>query len=355
MISSRLYMRRCASVLAAWVAGLFAITAPFALPALASPPEGSAACVGKDRLPSGDYTQRSEPSSVWKLVQKNNEGKDVARTFNVYVPPKHEDAGQGPLPLVIDFHSTLAGAWLHDLLASRMRDKGRRAGFIVLQPDSLPFWTGTVADVEGRKGVSDVDFIRRLLAQLDTPSSKLCFDRNRIFATGWSSGSWMSTVIACAAANDQLGPFKIAAIAPVGGGPGEAPLQAPICPELKSDPVPMRVIVSDNDKIGIFAFNGEDQPGANAKLRHVVEAWARANGCRGPSTKKETGQTGWGVLKETVTYPCAELPNGRADTVLDIFDTGAPERNGHFWPGGAQKGAYPTTDVIWDFFLSHPR
>jgi poly(3-hydroxybutyrate) depolymerase len=70
-----------------------------------------------------------------------------------------------------------------------MRDKGERAGFIVLQPDSLPAWTGSLASAKQRK-LSDVDFVLGLLVKMDR---LLCFDRNRIFASGWSAGGGMAT------------------------------------------------------------------------------------------------------------------------------------------------------------------
>lgn len=321
----------------------------------ASPPLPSAACAAPDRLAKGDYSQRSRlphetgPPFAWEFNQplQPPEGHlTMARTFNVYVPSQH--ASRDPLPLVIDFHSSLSGAWVHDRAASRMRAKGEHAGFIVVQPDSFPAWTVTLEAAEQRK-LSDIDFVRGLLQKLD---KLVCFDRNRIFATGWSTGGAMATTTACASASGLLGDFKIAAIAPVGGFGGDG------CPALKSNPVPMRFIISNNDRTGYLTGayrEDETRASASVALRRVAKTWAEHNGCTGEPTVAMTGQTGWGVLVDTITYVCANVDNKRGTTVLDLFDTGPPERNGHIWPGGAQGGAYPATDVVWDFLKTHPR
>ncbi len=328
-------------------------------PALASPPAGSKGCEGTERLAVGDYNQRSEPKEVWEFVQSLEPiagGNKVNRTFNVYVPPQHADGA--PLPLVLDFHGTSAGAWLHGL-STRMREKGKAEGFIVVQPDSLPAWTVTADQVKSRK-LNDIDFIDRLVAQLDTEQSKMCFDRNRIFATGGSAGGAMSATLACASASGQLKSFKVAAIAPVVASPGWPDMRPPIwpvCPEAGREPVPMRVIFSTNDKLIALGLFGEDLPRMNKTVREAVAAWVRGNGCTGTPTSEETGQTGYGVLAETIRYGCANVAGGRGETVLDLFGTGSLLLDGHLWPGGpgALPGEYPTTDVIWKFFDEHPR
>ncbi len=276
--------------------------------------------------------------------------QQIERTFNVFVPLQHV-AGAPPLPLVIDMHGAFRGAWHHNLIVSRMRDKGKTAGFVVLQPDSLPGWTASASEVKDRK-VNDVDFIRDMLAKLD---KLVCFDRNRIFASGLSSGGGMTVTLACASANNQLGPFKIAAIARVSSGDVGGDKGTPFCSALAKNPVPIRVIASNNDKLLAFLY-GEDMDGLNTATRRSVETWARANGCTGEEMSTKTGQTGWGVLSETLVFGCANL-NGRGDAILDLFGTGSTHRDGHVWPGGpnALPGEYATTDAIWDFFRAHPR
>jgi hypothetical protein len=65
-----------------------------------------------------------------------------------------------------------------------------------------------------------------------------------------------------------------------------------------------------------------------------------------------TWRTGWGVLVESDRYSGIDP---RRDTLLDVFDTGGADRDGHVWPGPWFGGEYATTDVIWAFFAAHPR
>jgi polyhydroxybutyrate depolymerase len=197
-----------------------------------------------------------------------------------------------------------------------------------------------------------VAFITELLSTMDR---KLCFDRNRIFVSGGSNGGGMASVLACESARSQLGPHKIAAIAPVAMAPGfpwNNP-HSPICPELLRASVPTRVIVANKDELLALVFLGNVET-LNATLRTAIGTWARDNGCTAGSQDLTTGNTGCGVLAKTVNYACSNVASRRADTVLDIFDSTAPGCKGHIWPG-LQSGSYQATDAILKFFLDHPR
>jgi polyhydroxybutyrate depolymerase len=124
------------------------------------------------------------------------------RSYRLFVPPVV--AGQARLPLVFDLHGTGGNA------AGRAKGSGfealaAREGFAVatLQGEesrwNVPVVSGRADDVQY---VSDV---------LDHVAARACIDPARVYATGFSGGGRMSSLLGCRL-ND-----RIAAIAPVGG------------------------------------------------------------------------------------------------------------------------------------------
>jgi len=269
------------------------------------------------------------------------------------------------------------GGFLQNLYTG-MTEKANLEGFIVVHPDALwaknpdgtqtPAWTVTSQWVRD-SGYDDLEFIRLLL---DTLDSRVCFDRRQIYATGYSSGGCMSVRLACASASGELGMHKIAAIAPVSAMPlpwSDICEETYSCPALRHDPVPMRMIVSNNDTafpmvLTAFCKRSVDVEEVNRLFRKRSSDIARENGCDRMSAAISTGRTGWGVLTETTAYGCGANPKGRADTLLDVFDatTGSGFLGGHIWVGGNPwlggapfYGEYKATHVVWEFFKRHKR
>ncbi len=304
------------------------------------------ACAPGELAPPGDYTQFH-----WPLYQKNAAGFLVARNYAVHIPP--QAAARLPLPVVINLHPAFNNGWLQNLYTG-MNAKADREGFISIHPDSLGSAWNVTPELEAEDGgISDVEFVR---LGLDELARHALVDPKRIYATGFSSGAAMSGRLAAASARGELGAHKIAAIAPVSGAPWDGhsalSIDSPFnCPELAADPVPMRMIISNNDKTIALIFNaGVDQ--VDQRLRGIAREYAGANGNFSPPQVTLTGRTGWGVLTETDRYASWDF---RRDTFLDVFDTAGPERDGHVWPGPWFGGEYPTTDVVWAFFAAHPR
>jgi hypothetical protein len=123
------------------------------------------------------------------------------------------------------------------------------------------------------------------------------------------------------------------------------------CPELQFDPVPMRMIISNNDKTLAAIFNATTAQ-VDARLRGIAKEYAAANGIAAAPQGTWTWRTGWGVLTETQRWSNGDP---RRETVLDVFDTGGSQNDGHVWPGSWFGGEYQTTNVIWNFFVTHPR
>jgi len=304
------------------------------------------ACTPGEPAPPGDYTQWN-----WPIYQKNAAGAWVSRNYWVHIPP--QAAERRPLPVVIDLHPAYNNGGLQNLY-SGMNAKGDREGFISIHPDSIgPAWNVTPELEAEDGGISDVEFVRLGLDELQRRS---LIDPRRIYATGFSSGAGMSGRLAAASARGELGVHKIAAIAPVSGPPWDGhsalSVESPfLCPALGADPVPMRMIISNNDKTIAMIFNATVEQ-VDTRLRGLAQEYAQANGLTQPPRVTLTGRSGWGVLAETRRYSNGDP---RRETVLDVFDTGGADRDGHVWPGQWFGGEYPTTDIVWAFFAAHPR
>ena len=304
------------------------------------------ACAPGDPVPPGDYNQ-----GHWPIYQQNAAGAWVARAYWVHIPP--QAAWRIPLPVVIDLHPAYNNGFLQNLY-SGMNAKGDREGFISIHPDSIgPAWnvTGELEAEDG--GISDVEFIR---LGLDELQRRTLVDPKRIYVTGFSSGGGMSGRLAAASARGELGVHKIAAIAPVSAPPWDGrsglSVDAPFsCPELAADPVPMRMIISNNDKTLAAIFNATVSQ-VDQRLRGLSREYAQSNGVTAPPQVTWTWRRGWGVLTESQRFFNGDP---RRETILDVFDTGGADRDGHVWPGPWFGGELQTTDVVWAFFAAHPR
>jgi polyhydroxybutyrate depolymerase len=278
-----------------------------------------------------------------------------ARQYLRHIPADYD--GTTPMPLVLDIHG-YANAPEIENQVSGMPTLGDTEGFVTVTPVAL----GAPAHWDTRLDSPDIPYIRQVL---DDVEADLCVDRNRVYATGYSSGAFMTSTLACALSD------RLAAVAPVAGlrdvpdcqpsravpaitfhgtedtfmlytggvGPGERALPAPD----GSGGSVGDVIDSDDTLI----------PGDHDQaVPDSVSAWADRNGC---DPEPDEGPVADDV--GLVEYTC---PPG-ADVLLYRVRGG-----GHTWPGSEATEAFgqvtgPTnqnldaTQLIWDFFASHPR
>ncbi|MFC2029360.1 alpha/beta hydrolase family esterase [Chloroflexota bacterium] len=250
----------------------------------------------------------------------------LPRFFTVRIPTGYQPGN--PAPLVINIHGRTSTTFQQEAL-SQMNAKADKGGFVVVGPQALgdpSTWWGPLPNELGQP---DMDFFEELLAYLQR---EISIDPDRIYATGLSNGATMANRLAC----DMADTF--AAIAPVAGG-HVAPDE---CEPLR--PVSVLVIHGTDDPIIPYHGNERDTP----PVHSWVQAWGERNGCDGePSPSRPYPD----VLQETWEN-CAE---GAEVTLLSL------EGGGHTWPGaplsvgmGSTSQHINATDVIWDFFVSHP-
>ena len=127
----------------------------------------------------------------------------INRTWKVWLPAGY--TGQEPLPLLLALHGlTQNGQSIMEF--SGFNQVADTAGFIVAYPDGVNnSWNVGFA---GGSTANDVGF---LLALTDTLNLLYNVDMQRVYATGFSNGGFMSYRLACESSD------RIAAIAPVAG------------------------------------------------------------------------------------------------------------------------------------------
>lgn len=237
---------------------------------------------------------------------------DRPRSYRLFVPPNA--AGGRALPLVLDLHGTGGDA------AGRARQSGfealaAREGFAVatLQAEDAR-WNVPVATWRA-------DDVRYVADVIDDIAAHTCIDPARVYATGFSGGGRMSSLLACRL-ND-----RIAAIAPVGGlrWPGPCPGRA----------VPVLTVHGLADTTNPYEGHGDRGAEWVESVPEALAGWAAHNRCQ-PRIEQDRQP---GPL-QTLRYPGCE-----AEVRLLRIDG-----MGHIWP----KTEVDAADVAWRFFQAHP-
>jgi polyhydroxybutyrate depolymerase len=259
-----------------------------------------------------------------------------------------------PRPLVVDFHGLAEGAVLHSA-TSMFGALGQADGFVAVFPNgtgSPVRWNTTDQAMTN----PDLEFVTALLAQVE---STQCIDTSRVYASGFSDGSYMVSLLACTMSN------RFAAIGAVSGLQLDKP-----CHTTRRVPI----ITFHGTADPILYFNGGV---GTALLQHLlggggsasnasttttttqpvrlhgpgvpatVQAWALKDGCSPKST--DTRIASQVILR---TYRCPTTTSVAFYIILG---------GGHAWPGsqvsqsiskitGFTTFQINATDKMWSFF-----
>ncbi len=130
-------------------------------------------------------------------------GRD--RSYRLFVPPSYD--GHTPLPLVLDLHGS-GGTAARQAANSRFEALAAREGFLVASLQA-PESTGNRWNVPVTNDrPDDVAYVSDVI---DHVAARVCTDSARVYATGFSGGARMSSLLACKLNS------RIAAIAPMSG------------------------------------------------------------------------------------------------------------------------------------------
>jgi len=268
------------------------------------------------------------PGEYFKAI--NTGGMD--RTFKLHIPPNYDS--RTPTPLVLSFHGRGSNAFDHSVF-SNFSSKADQAGFIVVYPQATgapTTWQDLPMDSEfSDTDVDEVLFISDLLDHLE---AELNIDTQRIYAVGMSNGGGMTHRLACDLAD------RFAAIAPVAGAfylwDECAPSQ------------PVAVVAFHSMKDNVVPYEGTDNPLFIdvPPITVWAQAWADLNAC---APNPETNS-----IDQIINVDTWSKCNGDVTVTLYSMVLG-----GHNWPneffGGTDAGPIKINDVIWNFFLAHPK
>jgi polyhydroxybutyrate depolymerase len=239
-----------------------------------------------------------------------------SRVYRLFVPPGYD--GHQRLPVVLDLHGSGGNA------AGQARNSGLEAlsateRFIVatLEADGGR-WNVPVQS--GRP--DDVAYVADVIADI---AKHVCMDDARVYATGFSGGGRMTSLLAC-----QLG-SHIAAVAPVSGLRFPGPCSGRPIPVLTFHGLADPQNPYDGHAAGRGAEWLESVPDA-------LSGWARHDSCKGEAVLEDPP----GPLSMMRYDGCAGGTEVRMIRIDGL---------GHTWT----KTEVDTTGVMWQFFKNHHR
>ena len=236
------------------------------------------------------------------------------RTYRLFVPPGYD--GHQRLPVVLDLHGSGGTA----------ADQARTSGLEALSAGD-PFIVATLEAEGGRWNVpvqegraDDVVYVSDVI---DHVAAQLCTDETRVYATGFSGGGRMSSLLGCALGS------RIAAIAPVSGLRFPAPCAGRPIPVMAFHGLADPQNPYDGHAVGRGAEWQESVPDALA-------AWAGRDRCKGNVVLDDPP----GPLSTMRYDGCADGAEVRLIRIDGL---------GHRWT----RDEIDTTAAMWQFFKSH--
>jgi polyhydroxybutyrate depolymerase len=261
-----------------------------------------------------------------------------ARDSLLHVPPSY-DPSTGTM-LVLNFHGFSSNA-PEQVSLTAMNPVADAKGFLVAYPDGLGSgWNGGDCCTELQPGtVDDVQFTKDLLALIE---SQYCIAPDRIYATGFSNGGFLSHRLACAMAD------TFAAVAPVSGVLGIPPVDCQ-----PSRPIPVLHIHGTADPV--VPYDGGPAlkllpPIVFRSVADTLTFWRGANGCLGASS----------VTYQKGDATCVQWADCQDGVDVNLCTLSG---DGHQWPGsslvvpglGNASTSLDGTSFIVDWMLAHPK
>lgn len=236
------------------------------------------------------------------------------RRYRLFVPPGYD--GHTRLPLVLDLHGS-GGSSEGQARNSGFETLAARERFIVATLDA----ENARWNVPVQEGLADdVAYVSDVMTHV---ASLVCTDPARVYATGFSGGARMTSLLGC-----RLG-SRIAAIAPVSGLRFAEPCAG--------RPVPVLTFHGLADPQNPYDGHVEGRGGEWVEsVPEALAGWARRNSCRGDVMLDDPA----GPLSTLRYDGCA----GDAEVRLIRIDG-----LGHAWT----HEEIDTTAVMWEFFKSH--
>ncbi len=168
-------------------------------------------CSGsEDSSLSSSLNQSEVTSDDSRLLTETLSHDGILRTYILYVPSRHVTSTS--VPLMLNFHGY--GMTASDQLKrADMTSLAESEGFLLIYPEGTPLygephWNAGLDRPENKSSADDFGFVEALIEKM---VSKYNIDSQRVYACGYSNGSFFTYALACYHSD------KIAAIASVSG------------------------------------------------------------------------------------------------------------------------------------------
>ena len=161
-------------------------------------------------LASNARAQTSAPPASCELVaassvtEQHLSSGGRQRTYRLFVPPAYD--GRTPLPLVLDLHGS-GGTAVGQAATSRFEALAASETFLVASLQAAGEANRWNVPISNDRP-DDVAYVSDVI---DHVAARVCTDFKRVYATGFSGGARMSSLIGCRLS------ARIAAIAPMAG------------------------------------------------------------------------------------------------------------------------------------------
>jgi len=289
-----------------------------------------------------------------KVEERTLESGSLQRRYLVHVPPQAAKGHRMPLVFLLHGGGGHADKIAKNGEGGRMEQLSDQEGFLLVYPDGIAKgWNDGRSDLHipvARKGVDDVQFFQDMIRDIQREFS---IDPARIHSCGISNGGFMSLALAAAM------PETLASIAAV-----TANVSVDLARNVHPSE-PISVIFLNGTKDPLVPFDGGEVQVLNQKRGKILSTaqsvlwWAQVDGCR--QSIPLTWLANRAPLDGTRIARSGHT-GGRNGTEVVLYTVVG---GGHTWPGGVQYLPRflvgPTSqdahgsDLIWEFFQSHPR
>jgi len=236
--------------------------APAGQPSAEATPRAHATGPGDWR--AGDYPPALRAQEYLEIRGVTGQA-ELTRQYKVHVPPGYD--AQVPTPLVLCFHGLSQNAVSFCVDGSDMVGRADQLGYVLVMPNGFEnSWNaGTCCGSASERRLDDVALVRALVAEVGT---HLNVALDRIYATGFSNGGYLSFRLACEAAD------LVAAIAPGSGAIGTNGSSG------GTNAVSDFVACQPARAVSVLAFHGTEDPLVPYALHQPALAQLAArNGC----------------------------------------------------------------------------
>jgi polyhydroxybutyrate depolymerase len=272
------------------------------------------------------------------------------RSYLIHIPKNYDQAKARPL--VVALHGAFSTAKEMEEWTG-LSELADQEGFLVLYPNGitlfgwLQHWNaGHCCGRAMQNGVDDLGFVSRVI---DEVRERFNVDSSRIYMVGHSNGGMLVHLFAAQK------PETLAAVVVIAGTIGSRP--SPSEPEVRiphaRGPVPIMAIHGREDDSVPYEGNRLRNNGPlYVSVKESMEFWLEAN--QNSSAPQREVMMAGRVIKDTWKAP--KIDQEVILLTLEGWKHDLPTKNfTKKLPGNDPLKDFHATDMIWDFFKSHPR